>query len=423
VANAVIRSNRGRRYEKDLRTDRKGGVPVREIRCCDEEDEALVVAREAAAWLAQGRDAGDIAVFYRVNAQSRLLERGLTEQGIPYVIVGAVEFYKRKEVKDVLAYVRLARNPADGAAFWRILNVPTRGIGKTTAERLREAAERTGRPARSILRDREGLTEFGRARKALERLAELLDALEALDPERPAPFVQEVVERTRYRDFLGEGTPQAETDRIENVRELVNAAAEYERREPHGGIDGFLEENALVSDQDAYDERVAAVTLMTVHSAKGLEFPCVLTVGLEEQLFPHALSLEEPEELDEERRLFYVAVTRAQDELVLLHGQLRRRAGLPEPARPSRFLDEIPDELLDVEDRTHDPFGPAFDEPVVRDEAGPDFRPGDRVRHGHFGRGRVVAVRKSGGATRITVDFDQAGRRELALAYANLERL
>ncbi len=417
VANAVIRHNRDR-YEKDLRTDNDVGMPVREVRCQNEEDEARIVVRELRAWTDSGRRHGDLAVFYRTNAQSRVVERVLAESGIPYRIVGAVEFFKRKEVKDVLAYVRLARNPRDVAAFRRILNVPARGLGAKTEARLLQASLEHGVPPRELLRDREGLKEFARARKALVRFADLLDRLDALPGDDPGRFLEGVVEETGYRGFLGD-----EVDRVENVDELISAAAEYAAREPAGGIDGFLEENALVSDQDDYDAGADVVTLMTVHAAKGLEFPCVAVTGLEEQLFPHALSMDEEEEVEEERRLFYVATTRAREALLLLHARQRMRQGRPLPCLPSRFLDEIPDELLEVEDRT-DLFGSWEDEPVfdVHEETG-GLRSGDRVRHHHFGVGRVLAVREVGGATRVTVDFDEAGRRELSLAYARLERL
>ncbi|MHC4135118.1 MAG: ATP-dependent helicase [Planctomycetota bacterium] len=422
LANAVIRHNRDR-YEKDLRTENDVGVPVREVRCRDEEDEARVVVRELRAWVDRGRRHRDLAVFYRTNAQSRVVERVLAEAAIPYRIVGSVEFYKRKEVKDVLAYVRLARNPRDVAAFRRILNVPARGLGAKTEARLLQASLERGVAPRELLRDRGGLAEFSRARKALARFADLLDRLDALPIDDPGRFLEGVVEETGYRASLGE-----EVDRVENVDELISAAVEYSRREPGGGIDGFLEENALLSDQDDYDAQVDTVTLMTVHSAKGLEFPCVAVTGLEEQLFPHALSLDEPEEVEEERRLFYVASTRAREALLLVHARQRMRQGRPVPCLPSRFLDEIPDELLEVEDRT-DPYGAFWEdrgrgEEVydVHEETG-GLRSGDRVRHHHFGVGRVLAVRQVGGATRVTVEFQEAGRRELSLAYARLERL
>ena len=427
VANAVIRHNADR-YEKDLRTENAVGAPVREVRCLNDEDEARAVARELLRWIDLKRQLRDVAVFYRTNAQSRLVERGLAEQGIPYRIVGAVEFYKRKEVKDVLAYVRVARNPRDVGAFRRIFNVPARGLGAKTQQRLVQASLEAGVSPRELLKNRARFGAFGRARKALERLADLLDRIETLDPTDPGHFIEKVVEETEYRTYLGDHTALAETDRIENVGELVNAAAEYALREPGGGIDGFLEENALVADQDTYDENADAITMMTVHAAKGLEFPCVIVTGLEEMLFPHALSIDTPQEVEEERRLFYVAATRAKEELVLMHGQRRMTMGRPMPTRPSRFLDEIPDEMLQVDDRTRDPFGSCDgvhdDEPVfhVADDPGGGLRAGDRVRHHHFGTGRVLAVRQAGGATRVTVEFDQAGRRELSMAYARLER-
>jgi DNA helicase-2/ATP-dependent DNA helicase PcrA len=426
VANAVICHNRDR-YEKELRTENAEGEPVREHRCIDEMDEAMAVARRALQWIEAGRRPSEIAFFYRVNAQSRTLERGLRDLGVPYRIVGAVEFYKRKEVKDVLAYVRVARNPRDLASFLRIFNTPTRGLGKTTEQRLLDAAVEHGVMPRELLRDRDGLARFGRARKALTAFAQLLDELEALDPTDPKSFLEEVIVKTRYKEFLGEGSALAEADRIANVEEIVSAGAEYAMREPGGGIDGFLEENALVSDQDTYDERQDAVTLMTVHSAKGLEFPCVGVTGLEEQQFPHAFSLDTPEEVEEERRLFYVAVTRAQQELALFHAATRMRYGAPNPAIPSRFLDEIPTDLVEAESRGGDPFesmDEVFeDEPVYRADSGGEFAPGERVKHNLFGSGRIVAVHRAGGTTRVSVEFERVGRKELSLEFARLERI
>jgi len=423
VANAVIRHNRGR-YEKELRGEGAAGEPPRAVCCIDETDEAMAVARRAFDWIGAGRRPGDIAFFYRVNAQSRALEHGLRDLGIRYRIVGTVEFFKRKEVKDVLAYVRVARNPRDLASFLRIFNVPARGLGAKTRERLLDAAVDRRAAPREILRDRLGLARFGRARKALAQFAALLDEFEKLPPDDPARFVEEVIEKTRYRDHLGVDTPQAEPERIANVDEIVNAAAEYAQREPKGGIDGFLEENALVSDQDTYDSADDAVTLMTVHSAKGLEFPCVGVTGLEENLFPHALSTGSDEEVEEERRLFYVAVTRAEEELSLFHAQSRMRYGSPQPALSSRFLEEIPADLLAADDRGGDPFAEIREEDVVyRADSGPAFTKGERVRHSLFGTGQVVAVRRAGGGTQVTVDFDREGRKEMALEFAKLTRI
>ncbi len=440
VANAVIRHNRDR-YEKDLKTENEVGKLAAEIRCADDVEEARAVARQAMRWIDDRRPPGGIAVFYRTNAQSRGIERALTERGLPYRIVGSVEFYKRKEVKDLLAYVRLARNPSDIAAFRRVFNVPARKLGKTTEERLINAAIRAGVGPREYLRDRDAVAQFGRARKPLLAFAELLDKIETLDPMEPAEFLDEVVTATAYRAHLGAGTPLAEVGRIENVDELVNAAAEYALREPGAGVDGFLAENALVSDQDALDETANAISLMTVHAAKGLEFPCVVVTGLEEMVFPHALSIETEADVEEERRLFYVAATRAKEELVLTSAARRLRQGQYLPSLPSRFLDEIPDELLDVDDQTRpaqDLFTfdeePVFDvngdahghAPVAAPSSGSGssgFSAGDRVKHQHFGSGRVLAVRKAGGTTRITVEFDTSGRRELSMAYARLERL
>jgi len=421
VANAVIRHNRGRR-EKDLRTDNAEGIRVREIRCLDESDEAIAAAATVGRWLAAGRPANDVAIFYRVNAQSRTIERVLTSAGIPYRIVGAVEFFRRKEVKDLLSYVRAARNPSDEIAFRRILNVPPRGLGERTEGRLVELGRARGVAARALLADRSALAGLGRARRALGELAELLDRIAALPPGDPGVFLETVADLTGYRSFLAD-----DPERLANVEELINAAAEYALREPSGGVDGFLQENALTSDVDGYDAAAETVTLMTTHSAKGLEFPCVLVTGLMEEIFPHALSLAEPEEVEEERRLFYVAVTRAREELALLHAASRLRFGVPTPSLPSRFLDEIPDALLEVEERGRDLFlggevGETGEAEFQVGEGAPSFTVGERVRHDHFGSGRVAAVASRGGTVRITIDFDRAGRRELALEFARLTR-
>ena len=414
VANEVIRRNRGRR-EKELHTDRGEGAAVREVACLDEADEAAAAAGLVAGWLAAGRSPRDVALFYRVNAQSRAVERALAAAGTPYRIVGAVEFYRRKEVKDLLAYARLARNGSDEVAFRRILNVPPRGIGERTEERLAALARDRGVSPRALLRDSAATEGLGRARRPLGALAALLDRLEALPPGDPAVFLETLADLAGTREHLRD-----EPDRLANVEELVNAAAEYAAREPGGGIDGFLQENALVSDADGYDRAADAVTLMTAHSAKGLEFPCVAVLGLAEEVFPHGLSLGDPDELEEERRLFYVAVTRAREELALLHAASRLRYGLPTPARRSRFLAEVPAPLLKVEARGG--MLP-LDEPEFQvGEAPPEFAVGERVLHDHFGAGRVSAVTRRGGTVRVTVDFDRAGRRELALEFARLSR-
>lgn len=427
AANAVIRNNTGR-LEKDLRTENDQGAPVREVCCRDDQDEADSLVRMLSAWRTGGAGLDSVGVFYRTNAQSRVIERALAEAGIPYRIVGAVEFYKRREIKDLLSYVRLARNPRDDIAFLRVLNVPPRGIGARTLERIVHAALAARVPSRELLRDRSALEPLGRAHRRVEAFAVLMERLEALPPEDAGRYLEQLVQATEYREFLGAGTPMAEVDRLENIDELVNAAMQYALREPEGGIDGFLEECALVSDQDAYDPEAAAVTLMTVHSAKGLEFPRVVVTGLEERLFPHALSIDEPEEVEEERRLFYVAITRAKEELYLMHAAFRTRFGAMEPTLPSRFLCEIPDALIERDDHTdpgagaHHAADPWDGDAVFEAEAVP-LSPGDRVEHDHFGPGRVADVRLRGQSTRVTVEFDRAGRRELLLAFARLRRV
>jgi ATP-dependent DNA helicase UvrD/PcrA len=302
---------------------------------------------------------GDIAVAYRVNAQSRVLEEAFMRFGIPYQLVGGVRFYERREVKDALAYARLARNPGDRVALERVINVPARGIGDKTLEELRAWADRRGSTLWAAVEAAETNPNLAtRAKTALAGFAELVRGLAAVAASEPASSVLEAaLERSGLRAVLEDGTEEG-TERWANLVELRNHAAEFDELEPPEGLARFLEEVALVSDQDTLEERPERVTLITLHAAKGLEFPVVFMVGLEEGLLPYARALDDERELEEERRLTYVGMTRAKDRLYLVHARHRSAWGSGGvEVEPSRFLADLPEDLLEVGSGRRGPTG------------------------------------------------------------------
>ncbi|KAA3606698.1 MAG: ATP-dependent DNA helicase PcrA [Planctomycetota bacterium] len=414
AAQHVIRFNRSRK-EKDLYSDQENGAPLQLMECGDEETEALEVARQVRNWVGAKTPAKEIAVFYRTNACSRALEAAFTRLQIPYQVVGGLSFFERREIKDLLAYGRMLVNPRDDVAVERILNTPPRGIGNTTLNRLRAYAGEFDSTLLDTIRNEQVQEALGsRARKALQgflvlvkRMADHVDSAEQ--------SLRVVIDRTGYRRYAEALGDTEDVDRSENIDELLAFASEYDER-VGGGLRGFLEEVTLLTDQDRWDAAAQRVSLMTVHTAKGLEFDRVCVIGLEEGLFPHARALEDPDGLEEERRLFYVALTRARKEVWLSHARLRFRGGNPGPQTGSRFLDELPEEVLADTDFDQDPadlFGEAASSP---------FSEGDVVRHKVFGRGRVCQVLGSGVNQRVVVRFADQSERHLLLAYAPLER-
>ena len=419
AAQHVIRRNKSR-MEKDLVTEREDGLPIGMTDAPDEESEADRVALRVAAWVREGTPAREVAVFYRTNACSRPLEAAFTRLQVPYQIVGGLSFFERAEIKDLVAYARLVVNPRDDTALTRVLNVPPRGIGETTVGRLRAVASEHEEPLLTTLkRDDVRASLRGPAKKGILSFLSLYEKLcERKDSAELA--LRTILDRSGYRRFAEALEHTEDVDRGENIDELLAFAAEYDARE-EGGLRGFLEEIALLTDVDRWEEEAERVSLMTVHAAKGLEFDRVAVVGLEEGLFPHARSFEDPEGLEEERRLFYVALTRAREELLLAHARMRLRGGAPGPQQASRFLDELPDEVLpdaaighELEEVRH---------VDVADEAEAPLGVGDLVSHRVFGHGSVVRVLGRGVNQRIVVDFeDGGGERTLLLAYAMLER-
>lgn len=434
-ADAVVANNRARR-EKTMRAERGEGEPIRLFRARDDREEAQFVVQgilEAAR--SEGRPYGHFAVFYRTNAQSRPFEEELLKYDVPYVLVGGVRFYDRAEVKDVLAYLRLVVNPRDAVALRRVVNVPARGIGKTTLERASELAEARGAPLHEGLRL---VAEEGG--RAAPRVAEFLRLVEALRAELaglgPVDAIARILERTGYlRELEREGTPEAEA-RVENLRELVTGAEDFEAAadDDRSALEQYLDQVALVSDLDAFEQRSDRVSLMTGHSAKGLEFPVVYLVGMEEGIFPHAASTRDDRSVEEERRLCYVGMTRAMERLTLTWALERRRYGTRAFGTPSRFLSEIPAHL--VVGSSPDPYEPApapawggggrvLDYSLGQDgaaDAAGEGR-GARVRHPIFGDGVVLDAQGSGPARKLRIRFDRAGVKTLALRYANLEFL
>ena len=430
IAAALIAHNRARK-EKTLWTENARGEPARLFCARDEGDEAAWVARTVAGLRGGGIGLEAVAVLYRTNAQSRVLEDAFRVGGLPYHIVGSVRFYERKEVKDALAYLRLAVNPRDDLAFRRAIGVPTRGIGRATLVKLEDAAARAGQALLAASSEAPAAGIGGKAARTLQEFASLLGRLAGLlaEPRPLAERVAAVLEASGLREALRrEATADAE-GRLENLDELCVAAEEFESRPEGGDLATFLDSIALVADVDELAEPRAAVTLMTLHSAKGLEFPVVFLTGLEEGVFPHARALDDPDGVEEERRLAYVGLTRAKAHLFLSYAQQRRLGGFAGMREPSRFLLEMPAEAVaPVGGRGARPEpGPAWPgavrEPVLAEADEYPLRVGARVRHAGWGDGLLVGIQRDGDDFLVTVNFAAVGRKRLALKYAPLEEV
>ncbi|MDP7061845.1 MAG: UvrD-helicase domain-containing protein [Planctomycetota bacterium] len=464
AAQQVIANNISRK-EKDLITNREDGPPLGLTDGHDEEHEADQVSMKVAEWIRSGTPAKEVAVFYRTNSCSRSLEAAFTRLQIPYQIIGGLSFFERREIKDLVAYARLVVNPRDDVACQRVINVPPRGIGATTMDRIRAYSTEHEEPIlASIQREEVRGSIRGPGKKGVLKFLSLYEKIrESTDKAEIA--LRTIIERSGYRHFAEALDTTEDVDRGENIDELLAFASEYDSRED-GGLRGFLEEISLLTDVDRWKEGAERVSLMTVHAAKGLEFDRVAVVGLEEGLFPHARSFEEPEGLEEERRLFYVALTRAREELLLSHCRMRFRTGAPGPTAPSRFLDELPEELIEerlsprragngdfsgrgsfggrggyggssggMRRSADNPsytttgteagfeFGPAEESGEPEPEE-TDLEAGDLVVHPVFGEGTVSRLQGHGSNARIVVEFDRTGEeRTLLLAYSMLERL
>ena len=426
AAQAVIRHNRQRK-EKNLWSDGPAGELLVRTECSDEDDEAREIAYRIKALESAGRSRDEIAVFYRVNFMQRALERALRLAGIPYQIVAGTEFYQRREIKDLIAYLKLMVNPRDDEATKRVINVPARGVGQKSVQAMVEGARDRRLPLMSAAASSEMRGRLrGRAKAALAAFTDLMVQLTALRDAPALEAIERVIEAVDYYAWIQRSSEQDEVDRAANVDELRSHAEAYDRQNPDGGLRGFLQDIALVSDSDAYEEGQAKVAMMTLHAAKGLEFPVVFVVGLEEELLPHARAIaESPEEdvgVEEERRLFYVGMTRAKERLFLTHARIRRHFGQDHFGMPSRFLDEIPGELIEGFHSDEDEDSMLGDY-LPEEDAGSELAVGEWVEHPDFGLGRVLLLRGAGVNARATVDFKNYGEKQLLLAYAKLRRL
>ena len=461
AANGVIAENAGR-IGKTLRTRRQGGGSLTLLAAADERDEAEWVVRELERRRAAGEWAlEEMAVLYRTNAQSRAFEEAFRRAGVPYRLIGATSFYERREVKDLLAYLRLVANPADDEAFLRAVSVPKRGLGETSIALLLEAGAQWRRPLLETARLADGIADLRpNARAAFRGFAGLIDRIAASAATgTPAEILEEVIRVTEYEShLLAEGLEGQE--RWENVRELLASAANWsevvEAADDEGTpLERFLAEAALVSANDRITGQDQGVTLMTLHTAKGLEWPVVVLAGLEDGLFPLARAADQPEGVEEERRLCYVGLTRAKDKLYVTWARARRRGGELRPGAPSRFLRALPPAILD-ERRTTNLWAPdwggsagrqagrerwgragiaqraggsggASAPPPAAEEASQDaprYVKGERVKHRRFGSGTIQGLSGGGRDLKVTVAFDDetVGTKQLLVAYAGLER-
>ncbi len=457
AANAVIEENVHRKG-KTLRTEREGGERITLLTSDGEADEARWVCDQVEGLLQadSGRAHRDVAILYRTNAQSRAFEDVCRRRGIPYQIVGGVRFYERKEIQDVLAYLRLISNPLDGGAFERIVNCPPRTIGAVTRERLASWAEAQEIPLLEAASRADEVPEIPAAgAQSLKRFAVLIRRYSALASQmRVGELLESLVDEVEFSRHLEDEGPEGE-DRADNVRELIAGALDYDAELVEDLEDGeldrftelelFLQQVALVADVDRHDPDVDAVTMMTLHNAKGLEFPVVFISGLEDGLFPLRRAYDEPAELEEERRLFYVGITRAEQKLVLTHARQRRRAGDMMYGRLSPFAEAIPQHLVEeVETSLAGAAGgylsrrarrkAAYEAPARAAGDGdleldaalnqdlPRFIKGERVVHDTFGSGTVGEVTGRGRDLKVTIHFDSVGSKRLLVRYAGLRR-
>jgi DNA helicase II / ATP-dependent DNA helicase PcrA len=422
AANAVISNNRERK-PKNLWSELGEGEPVRVVEVEDEHAEARYVAAEIARLVEEGLAASEVAVFYRTNAQSRVLEDILVRQEVPYQVIGGPRFYERAEIKDVVAYLQVIDNPTDAVSLGRIANRPRRGIGDTTIARLQTFADAQNLSLWDALGRAEEAGCGAAPLKAVTKFRTLMESLMAQSQELSVPeLVERVLERSGYVEALqAERTVEAQ-GRMENLQELVGVAREYQETADDPTLSEFLQQISLFSDQDELVDEGGRVTLMTLHNAKGLEFRAVFLIGMEEGVFPHARSIEE-QGLEEERRLCYVGLTRAQERLTLTHASSRSLWGSKSYNLPSRFLEELPEERIE-RDRLRPTSWYSYGAPErsrVPERNVPELSTGDSVRHSTLGEGVVTRIERDG---TVTIRFAEDGaERRLMLEYAPLERI
>lgn len=453
AANKVIANNRNRK-SKNLWTDAGDGEKIIHRALGDQVSEAVYVNNQIEKLIAEkGYKYSDFAILYRTNAQTRAFEENLT---CPYRILAGLRFYDRKEIKDILSYLRVLFNPDDDQNLMRIINVPKRGIGDSTVQKLQTFAQSVGRSMFDIITDGSYAEVFGRANTKITEFADMIKALrEKVNSVSVTELIDELLSVTGYVSrLLLESPPEDAVSRIENVEEFKSKAREYEENVENPTFEGFLDNISLVSDVDNYDEKQNAVVLMTLHSAKGLEFPVVFMCGMEMGLFPSFMSEMEEGGIEEERRLCYVGITRAREKLYLTYAKQRTLFGKTEARVVSRFVSEIPPEFLDVEVKRQSGFNALYNMPSARKPSsipafslskssssassipgvtrGADMRAsapvcdikkGDRVNHKKFGNGLVISVTPTGGDAQIEISFDNVGTRSLLASFAKLTKI
>ena len=438
AANAVIDNNEGR-PEKNLWTDKVEGAKIQHFTAQSEHEEAAFIGDTIVKKHdIQGVPYGDMAILYRTNAQSRVLEEALIKRALPYTMVGGTKFYDRKEIKDVLAYLRVLYNPFDDLSLLRIINVPKRSIGATTVSKLQDYARENGTSLFMTLTQLHLVdTIKGKTKEKLEEFGILIFTLVAeMDDKSVLDILEAILDRTGYLAQLEESTDPQDQARAENIGELLSVAKDFQDTNPTGTVEDFLEQVALVNDVDSFEQEESKVTLMTLHAAKGLEFPIVFLGGLEEGLFPHSRTLMNPEEIEEERRLAYVGITRAEKELYISNATTRTVFGRTSSYLPSRFIDEIPAELVDslrAKRRIPDDIKPTVPrhmsvasrpvtKPIIRNEVIADWKVGDTAIHSKWGNGKVVNVSGEGAGMKLTIEFPTQGVRVVMAKFAPVKK-
>ena len=438
AANAVIDNNEGR-PEKNLWTDKVEGAKIQHFTAQSEHEEAAFIGDTIVKKHdIYGIPYGDMAILYRTNAQSRVLEEALIKRALPYTMVGGTKFYDRKEIKDVLAYLRVLYNPFDDLSLLRIINVPKRSIGATTVSKLQDYARENGTSLFMTLTQLHLVdTIKGKTKEKLEEFGILIFTLVAeMDDKSVLDILEAILDRTGYLAQLEESTDPQDQARAENIGELLSVAKDFQDTNPTGTVEDFLEQVALVNDVDSFEQEESKVTLMTLHAAKGLEFPIVFLGGLEEGLFPHSRTLMNPEEIEEERRLAYVGITRAEKELYISNATTRTVFGRTSSYLPSRFIDEIPAELVDslrAKRRIPDDIKPTVPrhmsvasrpvtKPIIRNEVIADWKVGDTAIHSKWGNGKVVNVSGEGAGMKLTIEFPTQGVRVVMAKFAPVKK-
>ena len=438
AANAVIENNEDR-PKKNLWTDKTEGAKIQHFMAQSEHEEAAFIGDTIAKKHdIHGVPYGDMAILYRTNAQSRVLEEALIKRALPYTMVGGTKFYDRKEIKDVLAYLRVLYNPFDDLSLLRIINVPKRSIGATTVSKLQDYARANGTSLFMTLTQLHLVdTIKGKTKEKLEEFGILIFTLVAeMEDKTVLDILEAILDRTGYLAQLEESTDPQDQARAENIGELLSVAKDFQDTNPTGTVEDFLEQVALVNDVDSFEQEESKVTLMTLHAAKGLEFPIVFLGGLEEGLFPHSRTLMNPEEIEEERRLAYVGITRAEKELYISNATTRTVFGRTSSYLPSRFIDEIPEELVDglrakrkVPDdiKRHVPqhmsvTSRPVTKPIVRNEVIADWKVGDTAIHSKWGNGKVINVAGEGAGMKLTIEFPTQGVRVVMAKFAPVKK-